>query len=312
MNDWILRGQHINELQQASIARVVKRCKQAHFTNLDIRINGKNEAEEADWVKWLEPVTVTTNQHSPEREARALLPCPRCDGLGYHTISGFEVDCKLCNRTGRMQDRRRPAEQREAPRADERAAFEAWWAEKWGDYVPVREGTGYVNKEASLFWMVWQAARAEQPAAPASPVVVPPDPAQGALLREARSALMGLHAIVRGPRPELFTAMDAIKKLDAALAAAAPPPDRNDLLGGQGGRAPAAPATQRQSEVAEPKDAVCTWSENGDGAWDTGCGQCFVLNDGGPADNDMRFCCYCGKTLVQWEYQESAHDGEAP
>lgn len=54
--DWILRGKHINEFQQASIARMVRRCKQAHFTNLDIRINGKNEAEEADWVKWLEPL----------------------------------------------------------------------------------------------------------------------------------------------------------------------------------------------------------------------------------------------------------------
>lgn len=66
--DWVLRGQHINEFQQASIARAVKRCKQAHFTNLDIRINGKNEAEEADWVKWLEPVK--NKQHDAEREAR--------------------------------------------------------------------------------------------------------------------------------------------------------------------------------------------------------------------------------------------------
>lgn len=37
-------------------------------------------------------------------------------------------------------------------------------------------------------------------------------------------------------------------------AAAAPPPDRNDLLGGQGGRGPEAPGTQRHSEVAEQKD----------------------------------------------------------
>jgi hypothetical protein len=54
--DWILRGKHINELQQDSIARSAKRCKQAHYVDLDIRINGKNEREQADWVKWLEPV----------------------------------------------------------------------------------------------------------------------------------------------------------------------------------------------------------------------------------------------------------------
>lgn len=43
-----------------------------------------------------------------------------------------------------------------------------------------------------------------------------------ALLREARAALLGLHAIVRGPRPELFAAMDAVKRIDAALSASSP------------------------------------------------------------------------------------------
>lgn len=44
----------------------------------------------------------------------------------------------------------------------------------------------------------------------------------------------------------------------------------------------------------------CRWTQDGDeGAWDTSCGQRHLLIDGGPTDNRMRWCCYCGQPLTE-------------
>lgn len=50
----------------------------------------------------------------------------------------------------------------------------------------------------------------------------------------------------------------------------------------------------------------CTWAQEGPdtGTWSTQCGNLFELNDGAPADNNMKFCCYCGKPLVGIPYTE--------
>ena len=43
----------------------------------------------------------------------------------------------------------------------------------------------------------------------------------------------------------------------------------------------------------------CGWQYDESGEyWETDCGEAFVLLDGTPADNGMRFCCYCGKRLA--------------
>lgn len=44
---------------------------------------------------------------------------------------------------------------------------------------------------------------------------------------------------------------------------------------------------------------LCIWTENGDGFWDTGCGETFCFIDGNPLDNGFRCCCFCGKSLLQ-------------
>lgn len=41
----------INSIQLESIKRIIKRAGQAHFTDIHIRINGKWEKEEGDWIK---------------------------------------------------------------------------------------------------------------------------------------------------------------------------------------------------------------------------------------------------------------------
>ena len=42
----------------------------------------------------------------------------------------------------------------------------------------------------------------------------------------------------------------------------------------------------------------CEWEEDADGsAWETSCRNRFLLNDGGPVDNGLKFCPFCGKEV---------------
>jgi hypothetical protein len=43
---------------------------------------------------------------------------------------------------------------------------------------------------------------------------------------------------------------------------------------------------------------VCEWTEDDDANWWTACDNGFVFMDGGPMDNDMKFCPYCGRTVT--------------
>ena len=43
----------------------------------------------------------------------------------------------------------------------------------------------------------------------------------------------------------------------------------------------------------------CVWTEDEDGNYETDCGQMFCFIEGGPTDNGMKFCCYCGKPLKE-------------
>ena len=47
---------------------------------------------------------------------------------------------------------------------------------------------------------------------------------------------------------------------------------------------------------------TCTWTQDdwgGDSQWETSCGHAFEFHDGGPAENDIKYCGYCGKPLVE-------------
>lgn len=46
-------------------------------------------------------------------------------------------------------------------------------------------------------------------------------------------------------------------------------------------------------------DEKCTWTENDDGAYETGCGGIFVIMEGTPTENEMRYCPYCGKKILE-------------
>ena len=42
----------------------------------------------------------------------------------------------------------------------------------------------------------------------------------------------------------------------------------------------------------------CVWTED-EGFWITSCGREFVINEGTPKQNDMKYCCYCGDVLLE-------------
>jgi hypothetical protein len=53
----------------------------------------------------------------------------------------------------------------------------------------------------------------------------------------------------------------------------------------------------------------CEWEQIEDGNdWSTSCGDLFTLLDGKPSDNDMKFCCYCGKKMKEKIYNPTFDD----
>ncbi len=53
-------------------------------------------------------------------------------------------------------------------------------------------------------------------------------------------------------------------------------------------------------DVKNMREAACTWWEGDDGGpWATQCNELFNIENEGPEANGMRFCCFCGKKLVE-------------
>ena len=64
VDGWYLPKSPLNDLQIASVEEQIKRCKLAHFTDIDIRINGKFERMQADWIKHMQPI-LRTKERTP-------------------------------------------------------------------------------------------------------------------------------------------------------------------------------------------------------------------------------------------------------
>ena len=54
----------------------------------------------------------------------------------------------------------------------------------------------------------------------------------------------------------------------------------------------------------------CFWTEDEDGNWETTCGNMFILIDGMPSENDMKYCCYCGCGLKEVPFEEDEVEDE--
>jgi hypothetical protein len=59
----------------------------------------------------------------------------------------------------------------------------------------------------------------------------------------------------------------------------------------------------------------CEWVEEangfeGMGVWATECGHAFEITDGWPSNNEMKYCCYCGKKLDEKPFVWEVWEGE--
>lgn len=57
------------------------------------------------------------------------------------------------------------------------------------------------------------------------------------------------------------------------------------------------PLVRRSDAIAygqQCRPAPCLWKPDADGYWKTACGQGHTFTTDGPAENNHRFCCYCG------------------
>lgn len=102
--------------------------------------------------------------------------------------------------------------------------------------------------------------------------------------------------------------MTALDAFDAALSIVSRPTPAQDWLASV--EVPA--ADEEDGRPAMPIQDSCSWAEDEDENWNTGCGHCFVLTEGYPRENEMRFCCYCGKPLAEWRIVVPCPDCGAP
>lgn len=59
---------------------------------------------------------------------------------------------------------------------------------------------------------------------------------------------------------------------------------------------------QLLKRLAVDAGASCTWTLNADSygeTWESACGETWQFETGGPTENKMKFCCYCGKRLIE-------------
>ena len=57
-------------------------------------------------------------------------------------------------------------------------------------------------------------------------------------------------------------------------------------------------------ELAEIENSTCNWYQNEEDSSDfsSDCGVQFTFNEGIPSENYMKFCCKCGKKLIEHKY----------
>ena len=54
----------------------------------------------------------------------------------------------------------------------------------------------------------------------------------------------------------------------------------------------------------------CVWQQDDEGNWQTECDEMFVIIDGTPEENQMKYCAYCGCAIEQKLYREETNEQE--
>lgn len=92
-----------------------------------------------------------------------------------------------------------------------------------------------------------------------------------------------------------------VKQAEALLASHPTPPPQTETT----------TPLLREADTETPPPATCDWKQETDhdcDYWDTACGEAFQFNDGGPRENKMQFCPYCGRAIAA--RRARAEDGE--
>ena len=115
----------------------------------------------------------------------------------------------------------------------------------------------------------------------------------GEAMAEAEQHVETLHSLCS--RPSVLACIKRLRKAQAALIDANPKGALNEQFGSAEG-------------LDSPKGGIapCAWTDDGEGNWDTACGERLILLEGSPTDNKMRHCPYCGSHI-----SESAQAGDA-
>lgn len=91
LHHFVMRADSINELQVHSMVELLRRAGSAHYTDIVLRINGKDETHQADWLKHLRhstPTDVAVPTFHAAEEAACVHLClddrkvPRIDHRG--------------------------------------------------------------------------------------------------------------------------------------------------------------------------------------------------------------------------------------
>lgn len=65
-----------------------------------------------------------------------------------------------------------------------------------------------------------------------------------------------------------------------------------------------------RAALAQPDKCGWVQEDESSDAWNTGCGRTFLINDGTPSENGMRYCCFCGKTLIGVPFEQENSGNE--
>lgn len=57
-----------------------------------------------------------------------------------------------------------------------------------------------------------------------------------------------------------------------------------------------------------PSDFSCCWVEDTEGTWASSCGHLWQFTSDGPAENEMQFCCFCGRKLAAHAHTDFVED----
>jgi hypothetical protein len=54
----------------------------------------------------------------------------------------------------------------------------------------------------------------------------------------------------------------------------------------------------------------CNWHQDDEGSdvWQTECGHYMTIIEGTPAENEFKYCCYCGCEIVEHVHEEASDD----